>query len=137
MNSIISSRLPVPASEAPLLAMLLTNRVCAGFPSPAEDLGAQLSAPTELAPYAWSAQEISASSPIRFAIALKSDNRLVGTAGFHTVSPVNQTAELAYDLIPDIWGRGIATAVCEEARFACNFMMCERASSDVAAMVQS
>ena len=41
MNSIISSQLPVPASETPLLAQLLTNRVCAGFPSPAEDLGAQ------------------------------------------------------------------------------------------------
>ena len=41
MNSTISSQLPVPASETPLLALLLTNRVCAGFPSPAEDLGAQ------------------------------------------------------------------------------------------------
>ena len=41
MNSIISTQTPVPISEAPLLAVLLTNRVCAGFPSPAEDLGAQ------------------------------------------------------------------------------------------------
>ena len=41
MNSIISTQKPVPISEAPLLAVLLTNRVCAGFPSPAEDLGAQ------------------------------------------------------------------------------------------------
>ena len=32
---------PVPLSSAPLLARLLINRVCAGFPSPAEDLGAQ------------------------------------------------------------------------------------------------
>ena len=32
---------PVPLSSAPLLARLLVNRVCAGFPSPAEDLGAQ------------------------------------------------------------------------------------------------
>lgn len=28
-------------SDAPLLAWLLKNQVCAGFPSPAEDLGAQ------------------------------------------------------------------------------------------------
>ncbi len=69
---------------------------------------------SELAPNAWCAQELSASSPVRFAIALKSDNRLVGTAGFHTVSPVNQTAELAYDLTPEMWGNGIATAVCGE-----------------------
>jgi DNA polymerase V len=37
--SAISSQHPVPISEAPLSGMLLTNRVCAGFPSPAEDLG--------------------------------------------------------------------------------------------------
>jgi len=41
MNSVISPRHPVPISEAPLLAFLLTSKVCAGFPSPAEDLGAQ------------------------------------------------------------------------------------------------
>ena len=33
--------MPVPVSSAPLLASLMRNRVCAGFPSPAEDLGAQ------------------------------------------------------------------------------------------------
>ena len=32
---------PVLLSSAPLLARLLVSRVCAGFPSPAEDLGAQ------------------------------------------------------------------------------------------------
>jgi DNA polymerase V len=31
----------VPISQAPLLALLLTSKVCAGFPSPAEDLGGQ------------------------------------------------------------------------------------------------
>jgi DNA polymerase V len=41
MNSTIPSQLPVPASAALLLGYLLKNRVCAGFPSPAEDLGAQ------------------------------------------------------------------------------------------------
>lgn len=37
----IATAAPVPLSSAPLLARLLLNRVCAGFPSPAEDLGAQ------------------------------------------------------------------------------------------------
>ncbi|WP_363318706.1 translesion error-prone DNA polymerase V autoproteolytic subunit [Rhodoferax sp.] len=32
---------PVPISDAPLLAVLLRNRVCDGFPSPAEDFGDQ------------------------------------------------------------------------------------------------
>lgn len=41
MNSIVSVSQPVPVSEAPLLALLIRNRVCAGFPSPAEDLGAK------------------------------------------------------------------------------------------------
>ena len=41
MNSIVTTTQPLPVSEAPLLALLLRNRVCAGFPSPAEDLGAQ------------------------------------------------------------------------------------------------
>jgi len=31
----------MPISEAPLQVLLLNNRVTAGFPSPAEDLGAQ------------------------------------------------------------------------------------------------
>ena len=41
MNSTVSTTQPIAASDVPLLARLLRNRVCAGFPSPAEDLGAQ------------------------------------------------------------------------------------------------
>ena len=41
MNSTISIHAPVPYAEAPLWGLLLKNTVCAGFPSPAEDLGAQ------------------------------------------------------------------------------------------------
>jgi DNA polymerase V len=41
MHSTISTQRPLPISEAPLLVLLLKNRVNAGFPSPAEDLGAQ------------------------------------------------------------------------------------------------
>ncbi len=41
MNSLITPQIPVLLSDAPLLALLLKNQVCAGFPSPAEDLGAQ------------------------------------------------------------------------------------------------
>ena len=41
MHSILSSRLPLLVDDAPLLGSLLNNTVCAGFPSPAEDLGAQ------------------------------------------------------------------------------------------------
>lgn len=41
MYSSVSPLQPIPISEAPLLVLLLKNRVNAGFPSPAEDLGAQ------------------------------------------------------------------------------------------------
>jgi len=41
MNSTVLPAFPLPLSDAPLLARLLVSRVCAGFPSPAEDLGAQ------------------------------------------------------------------------------------------------
>lgn len=51
-------------------------------------------------------------SPIRFAIVDVAAGRLAGTIGFHTISSINRTAEIAYDLHPDYWGRGIATAAC-------------------------
>ena len=41
MSSTYLQETPVLLSNAPLLALLIPNRVCAGFPSPAEDLGAQ------------------------------------------------------------------------------------------------
>lgn len=40
MNSITATH-PTSFHDAPLLVQLLQSRVCAGFPSPAEDLGAQ------------------------------------------------------------------------------------------------
>ena len=41
MYSISTLLFPVPVSDTPLVALLMKARVCAGFPSPAEDLGAQ------------------------------------------------------------------------------------------------
>lgn len=41
MNSNISALQPIPIAKVPLQVLLLNNRVTAGFPSPAEDLGAQ------------------------------------------------------------------------------------------------
>ena len=51
------------------------------------------------------------SSVLRFALALRGSNALVGTMGFHTVQPENQSAELTYDLSPSIWGRGVASVL--------------------------
>ncbi len=65
----------------------------------------------ELAHHVWVPSAFTPSSSIRFAIALRSTNQLVGTAGFHTVIPQNRSAELAYDLSPNMWGKGIATYI--------------------------
>lgn len=48
---------------------------------------------------------------LRLAIALKQSDELVGTIGFHSVMPLNHSAELTYDLHPTLWGRGIISAV--------------------------
>jgi len=63
----------------------------------------------ELRPFLWREQLHSADSLFRLAIAYRSDGRLIGTAGFHTVSALNRSAELAYDLAPEAWGKGIAS----------------------------
>jgi RimJ/RimL family protein N-acetyltransferase len=54
-------------------------------------------------------------APRRFSVIDNSSGRLAGTVGFHTVSALNRTAELAYDFHPDYWGRGLATAAAQAA----------------------
>ncbi|MES2037268.1 MAG: GNAT family N-acetyltransferase [Pseudomonadota bacterium] len=49
-------------------------------------------------------------SPIRLAIVTKTDDSLIGTVGFHTISDINRSAELAYDLASEHWGEGIMQA---------------------------
>ncbi|MGS0897049.1 GNAT family N-acetyltransferase [Burkholderia stagnalis] len=48
----------------------------------------------------------------RLAIVDDASGALVGTIGLHTVSTANRSAEIAYDLAPSHWGRGIASALC-------------------------
>lgn len=52
------------------------------------------------------------SSPIRFAISQGHHQPLIGSIGFHSISPLHRTAEIAYDLHPSYWGRGIGKACC-------------------------
>jgi ribosomal-protein-alanine N-acetyltransferase len=54
-----------------------------------------------------------ASRPLRFALVAADTDRLVGTIGFHSLSIENASAEIAYDLAPEYWGRGIISAACE------------------------
>jgi RimJ/RimL family protein N-acetyltransferase len=50
----------------------------------------------------WAAGELS-----RWGVALRQDDQLVGTCGFNEWSPVHRWAELAYDLAPAHWGKGL------------------------------
>ncbi|VVE59292.1 N-acetyltransferase GCN5 [Pandoraea anapnoica] len=52
-------------------------------------------------------------SIVRLAIVDDASGALVGTVGFHTISTVHLTAEVAYDVAPSHWGRGIGRAACE------------------------
>lgn len=44
---------------------------------------------------------------IYWAIACKESNKMIGTAGFNTISFANARAEISYDLDPHFWGKGI------------------------------
>lgn len=57
-------------------------------------------------------ESIAPDSIRRLAIVDDTSGALVGTIGLHTVSTANRSAEIAYDLAPSHWGRGIASALC-------------------------
>lgn len=40
-------------------------------------------------------------------IALKDNNKLIGTAGFNTLSTIHLRSEISYDLDPQYWSKGI------------------------------
>jgi [ribosomal protein S5]-alanine N-acetyltransferase len=61
---------------------------------------------------AYGAQVREPGSMTRFAVVRRDDGAFIGSAGFHSVSPVNRTAEIAYDLAPEVWGQGIARVAC-------------------------
>ena len=50
----------------------------------------------------WAAGELS-----KWGVALQQDDQLVGTCGFNEWSQVHRWAELAYDLAPTHWGKGL------------------------------
>jgi [ribosomal protein S5]-alanine N-acetyltransferase len=81
-------------------------------PSSVEHTSWNLHSADELLPYVWNAELPTPSLRLRLAIADRKTDRLVGTVGFHTVSPENQSAEIAYDLAPSVRGKGIATYAC-------------------------
>jgi [ribosomal protein S5]-alanine N-acetyltransferase len=80
-------------------------------PAVVEHTSWNLAAASDL--HAYGTQERSAGSMTRFAIVRRDDGAFIGSAGFHSVSALNRTAEIAYDLAPEVWGCGIARTACE------------------------
>jgi ribosomal-protein-alanine N-acetyltransferase len=71
-----------------------------------------VSSPDALLPFVWSPETNTPDRLLRLAVVRADDDALVGTIGFHTVSAANSTAEIAFDLMPAVWGRGIAASLC-------------------------
>lgn len=46
---------------------------------------------------------------IRWGIALKEDDRLIGTCGFHEWKKAHYKAEIGYELSPEYWRNGMMT----------------------------
>src|SRR5690606_16554406 len=57
--------------------------------------------------------------PVRLAIADTASDRLRGTIGFNEISAPHQRAEIAYDLAPELWNRGIASCAASRAISGC------------------
>ncbi|MGZ8729307.1 MAG: GNAT family N-acetyltransferase [Thermoanaerobaculia bacterium] len=59
--------------------------------------------------------EYASRASLRWALARTSDDDLVGTCGYTRIDADKAAAELAYDLAPDYWGRGIMSAAVDAA----------------------
>ncbi|OXI19183.1 GNAT family N-acetyltransferase [Burkholderia sp. AU15512] len=84
-----------------------------------------LRSPDDLLPLFDAIESTDLDSIRRLAVIDDASGVLAGTIGLHTVSTVNRSAEIAYDLAPSHWGRGIASALCTsvtEWAFAEGFM---------------
>ncbi|CBJ39818.1 Acetyltransferase (plasmid) [Ralstonia solanacearum CMR15] len=80
------------------------------IPAVYEHTSWNLSAAADLDPQFDHFESSAIDSARRLAIMESQTGRLAGTIGFHTISDANRSAELAYDLRPDTWGKGLGTA---------------------------
>lgn len=59
--------------------------------------------------------EYGAGTSLRWALARRSDDELVGTCGYTRIDAGQAAAELAYDLAPAFWGRGVMRSAVDAA----------------------
>lgn len=64
---------------------------------------------------------------IRWGIAIKGTNQLVGSCGFHSLEPEHFKVEIGYELSPEHWRKGVMTEVLERIiKFGFNDMELNR-----------
>jgi ribosomal-protein-alanine N-acetyltransferase len=106
--------LPQADHELVLLRPILEADIASWYayistPAVYENTSWNVTSPEQLSQYIWQPQAATPTSVLRLAVALRSTDQLVGTVGFHSVSPENRNVELAYDYAPSVWGKGLAT----------------------------
>lgn len=72
-----------------------------------------LASAEDLKPILAACGQDASASQVRLAI-VDTEGALAGSIGFHSINSQHGTAEIAYELAPDYWRRGIASAVCDE-----------------------
>ncbi|MFH1933472.1 MAG: GNAT family protein [Pseudomonadota bacterium] len=83
------------------------------LPHVVEHTSWNLSSEEDLEPSILKCNSTCESSNIRFTIKRPQSNKLIGTVGFHSITPAHKTAEITYDLHPDFWGQGVCSAACK------------------------
>lgn len=108
---------PVPELPGISLRQIERSDISAWYaylrlPAVTEHTSWNLASGDDLLPLFDAFESPSADSQRRLAVVDARSGRMVGSIGFHTISDLNRTAEIAYDLAPEYWGRGIARALC-------------------------
>ena len=111
--------LPVSAHDLVRLRPILESDLASWYsyistPEVYENTSWNVTSPEQLAQFVWQPRAATPTSVLRLAVALRSNDQLVGTVGFHSASPENRTVELAYDYTPSVWGKGVATHVAAQ-----------------------
>ena len=80
----------------------------------------------------WAERITREQSGIRWAIALKPKNRLIGSCGFHLYERRHRRAEIGYELHSDFWRRGIMTEATQAVlQFCFDRLGAHRLEADV------
>lgn len=80
----------------------------------------------------WSARRFADKVGLRWAITLRGDTRLIGTAGYNFWDRENHCGEIGYDLLRALWGRGLMTeAIHAILCFGFERMALNRVEADV------